>query len=124
MDKFLRHNPVLLWLERKGFYRGSTFPLVPLVAKHIGERVNYYNQKKDFETKGREDFLDKFLKAKETHPKAMTEREVLSLSLTMVLAGSETTLDLLPILLYPVPNPIHWYCESLLIQLILKVPLH
>lgn len=53
-------------------------------------RLDYYRTKDDNESK-REDLLDKFLKAKETHPKAMTDREVLSLSLTMILAGAETT---------------------------------
>ena len=58
----------------------------------MNNRLEYYRTKDDNESK-REDLLDKFLKAKETHPKAMTEREVLSLSLTMILAGAETTLD-------------------------------
>lgn len=92
LDKFLRHNPVRLWLDKVGIYSGATFPLVPLVAKHMNNRLEYYRTKDDNESK-REDLLDKFLKAKETHPKAMTEREVLSLSLTMILAGAETTLD-------------------------------
>ena len=56
----------------------------------MNNRLEYYRTKDDNESK-REDLLDKFLKAKETHPKAMTDREVLSLSLTMILAGAETT---------------------------------
>lgn len=71
-------------------YSGATFSLVPLVAKHMKDRLEYYRTKDDNESK-REDLLDKFIKAKETHPKAMTDREVLSLSLTMILAGAETT---------------------------------
>ena len=71
----------------------------------MSDRINYYGTKKDFETKEFEDLLDKFLKAKETHPKAMTDREVLSLSLTMVLAGAETMLDPSPNLLRPQSHP-------------------
>ena len=107
LDKFLRHNPVLLWLDRVGIYRGATFPLVPLVAKHTNERLEYYRTKGDNESK-REDFLDKLLKAKETHPKAITDREVLSLSLTMILAGAETTSDPFPpvqLLMTQTPSP-------------------
>lgn len=90
MDKFLRHNPVLLWLERQGLYHGSTLALAPFVAKRMKDRIHYYSTKKESETKETEDLLDKFLKAKETYPKAMTEKEVLSLSLTMLFAGAET----------------------------------
>lgn len=54
------------------------------------ERIKQQKTAADFETKESEDLLDKFLKARHTHPKAVTEKEVLSLSLTMVLAGAET----------------------------------
>ena len=87
-----------------GIYKGATFPLVPLVAKHTNDRLEYYRTKGDNESK-REDFLDKLLKAKETHPKAISDREVLSLSLTMILAGAETTSDPFP--------PVHLPLRSL-----------
>ena len=99
-DKFLRHNPVFLWLQRRGFYQADTFPLGPFVAKRMRDRINEYNTRKDFETKKNSDLLDNFLTAKETHPEFMTEREVLSISLTMILAGAETMSD--PP--YPIPS--------------------
>ena len=90
-DKFLRHNPVLLWLERQGLYKGSTFSLGPFVGKRMRDRIARDQKcKPDDEPKGAEDLLDKFLKARKTHPQAVTDQEVLSLSLTMVLAGAET----------------------------------
>ena len=101
-DKFLRHNPVLLWLERQGFYQAGTFPLGSFVAKRMRARINESSTKKDSETQEFKDLLDNFLKARETHPKFMTEREVLNISLTMILAGAET-MQGPP----PVPNPIH-----------------
>ena len=76
------------------------------------DRINYYSTKKDFETKEVEDLLDKFLKAKETHPKALTEREVLSLSLTMVLAGAETMLDFSANLPRPQSHPSLWWIPA------------
>ena len=82
---------MLLWLERQGLYKGSTFSLGPFVGKRMRDRIAQDKRRKpDDEPKGAEDLLDKFLKARETHPKAVSDQEVLSLSLTMVLAGAET----------------------------------
>ena len=64
------------------------------------DRINEYSIRKDFETKEVKDLLDNFLEATETHPKFMTEREIVSISLKMILAGAETILE------YPVPNPV------------------
>ena len=100
-DKFLRHNPVLLWLQRQGFYQADTFPLGPFVAKRMRDRVNEYNTKKDVETRRVGDLLDNFLKAKKTHPDFMTDKEVVSISLTMILAGADTMSGT------PVPNSNH-----------------
>ena len=90
MDKLLRHNPVLLWFQRRGLFRASTFSLGFFVGKRMRDRINYYKTGKDFETKEGEDLLDKFLKAKEKRPEFMSEREVASISMTMILAGAET----------------------------------
>ena len=74
------------------------------------DRIKYYDMKNDSEIKESEDLLDKFLKAKETHPKFMNDREVLSISMTMVLAGAETMLDPSPReQIHFVLNPIHLY---------------
>lgn len=91
VDKFLRHNPVLLWLEQQGVFQGSTFPGVPFALRHMRERINFYANREPSQTKGRDDLLDKFLKAKEKHPDIVTDKEVLGLSLSMMIAGAETT---------------------------------
>ena len=91
VDKFLRHNPVLLWLEKQGVFQSSTFPGVPFAVRHMRERVEYYANRDPFENKDREDLLDKFLKAKAEHPDTVTDKEVLGLSLSMMIAGAETT---------------------------------
>ncbi len=92
-DKFLRHNPLLLWLERQGYFTGSTSSLGLFVGKRMKERIIQQKTTKNFETKHSDNLPDKFLNARETHPKAVSEKEVMSLSLTMVFAGAETMLD-------------------------------
>ena len=97
VDKVLRQNPILLWLQRQGLYQASTFSLGAFVGKRMRDRIDYYRTGKDLETKEGEDLLDKFLKAKETHPDIMSEREVVSTSMTMIGAGADTMLDSLPL---------------------------
>lgn len=91
VDRFLRHNPVLLRLERQGVFQGSTFPGVPFALRHMRERINYYANRDPSDTKDREDLLDQFLKAKAKRPDSVTDKEVLGLSLSMMIAGAETT---------------------------------
>lgn len=69
------------------------------------DRINYYRTRKDFETTEGEDLLDKFLKAKEKRPETMSEREVASISMTMILAGAETMLDFLSLKSTPTSIP-------------------
>ena len=91
IDKFLRHNPVLLWLERQGVFKGSTFPGVPFALKHMRERISSRARREPFNPQGRDDLLERFLQAKEKHPNIVSEKEVLGLSLSMMIAGAETT---------------------------------
>ena len=71
------------------------------VGKRIRDRIIFYKTGKGLETKEGEDLLDKFLKAKETHPDIISEREVVSTSITMIGAGAETMLDSLPLTSMP-----------------------
>lgn len=92
VDLFLRHNPVLMWLERKGLYQGSTFPGVPFALRWLRERQRRYDSGLGKEgVEDREDLLDQFLKARREYPDIVSEREVLGLSLSMMIAGGETT---------------------------------
>jgi cytochrome P450 len=92
VDLFLRHNPVLMWLEQRGLYQGSTFPGVPFALRWLRERQKQYDAglTKDG-IQSREDLLDQFLKARQENPQVVTEQEVLGLSLSMMIAGGETT---------------------------------
>jgi cytochrome P450 len=92
LDLFLRHNPILMWLERRGLYRGSTFPGVPFALRWLRERQRAYDLGfAKGASENREDLLDQFLKARRENPDIVTEQEVLGLSLSMMIAGGETT---------------------------------
>lgn len=88
VDTLLRHNPVLMWLERRGYYAGNTFPGAKFALQRFSERER--EQKTNGNAVGkREDLLDKFRKAKQERPEHITNREVLGLSLSTIIAGSE-----------------------------------
>lgn len=92
VDLFLRHNPLLMWLEKQGWYKGSTFPGVPFALRWLRERQQQYDEHScEDEPKSHEDLLDQFLKARQENPEIVTEQEVLGLSLSMMIAGGETT---------------------------------
>lgn len=89
VDLLLRHNPLLMWLERRGWYKGSTFPGATFALERIRDR----DQQKltEIGEDRREDLLDKFRRARRERPEHITEQEVLGLSLSTMLAGGETT---------------------------------
>jgi cytochrome P450 len=92
IDVLLRHNPIFMWLERKGLYQGSTFPGVPFALQWLRERQKQYDAGLSKErTEDRVDLLDQFLQARRENPDIVTEHEVLGLSLSMMIAGGETT---------------------------------
>ena len=96
LDLVLRHNPILLWLERREWYAGNTFPGATFAIQRIRER----EQQKLIGngTDRREDLLDKFRRAKRERPEHITDREVVGLSLSTMFAGAETVLAPRPFL--------------------------
>ena len=91
VDVCLRHNPVLMLFERREWIKSSTFPGVPFALAHMRKRQSSAETKGNFHTSDREDLLDKFLEAKRERPDVVTDTEVLGLSLSMMIAGAETT---------------------------------
>ena len=88
LDMYLRHNTLLMWLERRGIYHGVTFPGATFPLQRIAERKM---QKFEGKREGtQEDLLDKFLRAKDERPNIVSDREVLGSSLSMMIAGAET----------------------------------
>ena len=94
VSKILRHNPILLWLERRKLYSGNTFPGATFAIGRIQAR-----EKQKATGDGadrREDLLDKFRRARRERPEHITSREVVGLSLSTMFAGAETRSGLLP----------------------------
>ena len=99
LSKVLRHNPVLLWLERRRLYAGSTFPGATFAIGRIMAREQEKARGDGAET--REDLLDMFRRARRDHPEHVTDREVVGLSLSTMFAGAETRSALPPLLSFP-----------------------
>ena len=108
VDVFVRHNPVLMWLERRGWYTGNTFPGVTFVIERIWEREKTLSGDA---TDRREDLLDKFRRAKSERPDHFTDKEALGLSRSTMLAGADTRIALLISFLYPSDD--HLYSHML-----------
>lgn len=101
LDDLLRKNPILLWLNRNGYFNSNPNPVVPWAlnrqlirarSREAGER----SAKID----GKEVLLDRFFNAKDANPETITDKELLGLGLSMVLAGSESTAISLSSLFY------------------------
>lgn len=90
MNILFRHNPILLWLERLGWFHGSTFPGATLAVQRMTERKKQYEAGKVKKESERQDLLDTFLRVQKENPGKVSDREVLGLSLSMIIAGAET----------------------------------
>ena len=90
LDLLLRHNPLLMWLERRGWYSGNTFPGSPFAIERISEREQRQKLAKDG-ADGKEDILEKVRRAKLERPDHITHKEVMGLTLSTMFAGAETT---------------------------------
>ena len=77
-----------MWLERSGWYAGTTFPGAKFAFERIAER-EHHKDPTPTNADQKTDLLDKFRQAKEEHPETITMREVLGLSLSTMIAGSE-----------------------------------
>ncbi|KAL6718680.1 hypothetical protein ACLMJK_002914 [Lecanora helva] len=100
LDRLLRHNPLLMWFERQGLYGGNTFPGANFALDRYGERES--KQMLEPVQAEQEDLLDKFRKAKVERPEHISYMEVLGLSLSTIIAGSEPTAIALTAVLYHV----------------------
>jgi cytochrome P450 len=91
LDKVLMKNPVLLWLDRHGYTNISSNRLVQFALKHQGIHENRRKEGTGQSLPNQKDLLDKFLDARDSAPGVISNREVMSLGLTMIFAGAETT---------------------------------
>lgn len=89
LDLFLRHNPILMWLERRGWYSGNTFPGAPFAIQRVSEREHQKLTEDDADA--RTDILERVRRVKRERPEHITDKEVLGLTLSTMFAGAETT---------------------------------
>ncbi|EMC99437.1 hypothetical protein BAUCODRAFT_144864 [Baudoinia panamericana UAMH 10762] len=97
LDGWLLKNPVLLWFNRQGYFNARPNPVVAFAGKRQEGRANGDRGSHDDD---QVDLIDKFLQAKESHPETVSDRMVLGMGISMVLAGSESTGVTLTALLY------------------------
>ena len=101
LDNVFMKNPALLWLNRKGCFNGHPNPVVPFALKRQTARLSDNKKvKRTTDDNRRVDLLDKFLQARDKHQDTITDKEVLGLGISMVLAGSESTAISLSSLFY------------------------
>lgn len=97
LDDLLLKNPVLLWLNRRGYFIGKPNPVVTFAAQRQKERSE--NRRTTYRD-DRMDLIDKFLNAKEKNPGVIGDKEILGMGISMVLAASESTAISLTALFY------------------------
>lgn len=102
LDKLLLKNPVLLWLNRRGYFNSTPNPVVAFALSRQNVRKEHQRRDSHIDSTRPEsqDLLKKFLQAQASHPETVTDKEVLGLGISMVLAGSETTAITLTVCLY------------------------
>ncbi|GAB7337947.1 hypothetical protein MBLNU457_4327t1 [Dothideomycetes sp. NU457] len=108
LDKLLLKNPILLWLNRRGYFNSTPNPVVAFASSRQHARKEHQRRDSHVDSTGDEskDLLSKFLQAQASHPETVTDKEVLGLGISMVLAGSETTAITLAVCFYHIlQNP-------------------
>jgi len=109
LDLLFLKNPILRLLSKYNIV-GSTFPVVTFAQARMSERLSSLQagkQNGDSATGGhRGDLLSQFLKAKDDHPDFFDDSHVLTMSVSMAFAGSETTaISLTAVFYYLLKNP-------------------
>lgn len=100
LDRFWFKNPVRMWLSKIGFVNSST-PVVVFAQRRLAERVESDKTQppnpSDILGRG---FLSRFLEVHEKDPEFISINRVLSLTVTNMFAGSDTTAISLRSILY------------------------
>jgi cytochrome P450 len=101
LDLLLRKNVIKMWLNRHGWFNRQASETVPFALsaqqqrRELRERAKLNQKKPTAET-----LTDKLLVAQEEYPESIGPRELLSLGLSIIAAGSETTAITLSALFY------------------------
>ncbi|OBT66739.1 hypothetical protein VE03_04087 [Pseudogymnoascus sp. 23342-1-I1] len=86
LDMLLLKNPLYLLAAQYGLI-DATFPVARFARARLEERI----ASPKASSSGPPDLLSKFMAAQKTHPNTVTQKEVLTLAVSMAFAGSETT---------------------------------
>jgi len=101
VDKLLMKNPVLLWLDRHGYTSVSSNSLAQFALKHKLTHENRRKESSDTQIQPHQkDLLNQFLDARDASLGVITDREIMSLGLTMIFTGAETTAITLLVIFY------------------------
>lgn len=106
LDRLLRKNELLMWLNRHGWLNRPAAETVPFAMRAQEERKKLLAEQ-PYEGKNPDETLtDIFLKAQREHPDVVGPREVLALGLSLLAAGSDSTAATLSAVFYYVlKNP-------------------
>ncbi|RMD44711.1 hypothetical protein DV735_g331, partial [Chaetothyriales sp. CBS 134920] len=96
LDLFLLKNPILLLLDRWGF-QWTAFPVAAFAKRRLSERLYKADATAPSD---RTDLLSMFLKAQSDRPQFFTDASVLTMSISMSFAGSDTTAISLSAVMY------------------------
>ncbi|KFY02696.1 hypothetical protein O988_01969 [Pseudogymnoascus sp. VKM F-3808] len=88
LDLLLLKNPLYLLAAQYGFI-DATFPVARFARARLEERIASSPSKPA--SSSPPDLLSKFIAAQQIHPETVTQKEVLTLAVSMAFAGSETT---------------------------------
>lgn len=89
LDHFFIKNPLILWLEKKGFIK-LLFSVVPFAKRSMTERaVRLSHSHRDATPPV--DLLGRMIATKEKHPDVMNDIEIVKMCGMLVFPGSDTT---------------------------------
>lgn len=97
LDKFMLKNPILLWLNRRGLFCGKPHPIVNWAVKAY---MSHKSNKASSGESTTRTLLGAFSRAKDLHPSKLNDAHCISLGISMVVAGSESTAILLTAFIY------------------------
>lgn len=105
LDRLCWKNPVFDVLQKWGLVDNS-HPVAVFARQRMQERMSAVGEKTSTESGYKEDLLTMFLKARDARPDFMTETRVLTMTVSMAFAGSETTaISIAAVFYYLLKNP-------------------
>jgi len=106
LDRFLKKNPVLLWLNARGFMSSATSPIALFARKRMIERANQEKAEPSSNVIQPLDFLARFQQAAKEDPSFLDDRQILGLTISSVFAGADSTaITLRTIFYFLLKNP-------------------